>query len=386
MALEVWPLLLSGFLGIKCLVEIFTRRRRTSRRCSCTCSSCCMPSAKGGRRPRLRAGVPALPQAQQPPQAGMMATVTCSIQKLELEVKAAGLEWPNGPSGPWTRKLGMSGCITTVDLESCTALIDGNVGWCPVKALGGYEDLCIASRRPAATLPLLDANGDAAEPETPMGKLGASCLEAQIRTADGALEDLTMQGVLQMSKAYTQILSLLGSSASMVLWDFEKNLTVVQQTCDKDPQVQYTLNSFLQAELDSGEHTPGPGDKCKLRDPSGACSLQWMIRSFHFFMTMIQLSVVDNVADAADKAYKQTLQPYHGFMSSLGFKAALLGMPSRNDILATKDLCPTLANDATKLAWIISRDCKETTSVVLPTLDFMITSFRRRGLWSGSSV
>lgn len=195
-----------------------------------------------------------------------------------------------------------------------------------------------------------------------------------------------MQHLLEVSSAYRQLLEMFGSAAYLVLTDFEKNRTMVQGKFDEDPQSRRTLSSFLEAELATGHHIPGPGDKCKLRDPSGACSLQWMIRSMQFFMNMLQFQIVEDRPDPAFLAYQQTLRPYHGFMASMAFKTALMGMPKRSDTLSMKVLCPSLADDPQKLESVIVRDGKRATEVMLPTLDFMVASMRQHGLWEDSTV
>jgi len=227
-----------------------------------------------------------------------------------------------------------------------------------------------------------------AQPPVPegslLGGLAQSALRAQRRAADGSLQDVDMPAFLIAVTKYREVVAVMGSGARMALSDCEKNFAGVQACVEAEPSVRKTLRSFLRAELDSGVHHPGQASECKLRDPSGACQLEWLLRGLEFFLTMVKL-LFEEDADAPWTAYDQTLQQYHGWITSRAFRSLLMTMPGKEYISTIQDLCPGVT-DPKRLATVISRDAALATNAMLPMVQWMIGAFRELGLWEGSVV
>uniref|UniRef100_A0A7S1MBS7 Glycolipid transfer protein domain-containing protein n=1 Tax=Alexandrium catenella TaxID=2925 RepID=A0A7S1MBS7_ALECA len=221
--------------------------------------------------------------------------------------------------------------------------------------------------------------------QTLLGVLADAGFKAHVRSPDGTLEDVDLQFFLEASVRYREAVSTMGTAVKLVLGDFEKNYNLVESIVKADPSGRGTLRAFLQAELDSGLHKLGTKGAVRLRDPSGACQLQWLLRGLEFFFTMLRL-LFDGDKYAASHAYGQTLQQYHGWVTSLGIKAALTGMPSRDGFCSLQALCPALEGEPEQLSAAISRDTLRAVDAMLPMVQWMIATFKERSLWESSQA
>lgn len=216
------------------------------------------------------------------------------------------------------------------------------------------------------------------------GILADSCLLAQVRGRDGAVVDVAMEEFLAAVGRYREAVAALGFAVGFLLGDVEKNLAGVTAAVQEDPAGRGTHRSFLQAELDSGVHKPGEGSVCRLRDPSGACQMQWMLLGMELVLLMLKL-LFEGDRNAVANAYSQTLQPYHSWYSSTMVRALVTAVPSKESICAAQELCPGL-EDRAKLAAAISRDADRATCVMLPMVRLMINMCQEFGLWECKKV
>jgi len=205
-----------------------------------------------------------------------------------------------------------------------------------------------------------------------------------MRSPNEAITDVDMEAFLLAAAKYKEAMQTLGTAVNMILGDFDKNFAVVDSCVHEDPERRRTLRSFLQAELDSNRHSVGQGAQCQLNDPSGACQLQWLLRGLEFVFCMLKL-LFDGDQQAALHAYEQTLKQYHSWFTSLGIKAALLGMPSREGICSITALGPGL-RDPGVLSRAVSRDVFLAVSAMLPIVQFMVATSKEFGLWDISRV
>merc|ERR1740129_2580564 len=106
-------------------------------------------------------------------------------------------------------------------------------------------------------------------------------------------------------------------------------------------------------------HCPGKGIACKLRDPSGAHGLQWLLRSLEFFITFLKLAF-EGDASAGSRA--------------IAVKAAVAFMPDRAAICRTQALGPRL--DEERLREFLVSDVHRATGAMLPTIARMIATHR----------
>jgi len=242
-----------------------------------------------------------------------------------------------------------------------------------------------AAEGPAAGEPGADGEVREAEPladQTLFGVLADAGFKAAVRSSDSAIEDVDMPAFLEAAARYREALSVMGTAVKLVLGDFEKNYNYVKSVVEADLTGRRTLRVFLQAELDANIHSTSP---CQLHDPSGACMLQWLLRGLEFFFTMLRL-MVDGDRSAASNAYVQTLQQYHGWVTSLGMKAALTAMPSREGLCSLGALCPAVQGEPARLSAAILRDAARAVDAMLPMVQWMIAGFRERQLWESRQV
>lgn len=211
------------------------------------------------------------------------------------------------------------------------------------------------------------------------------CLQAEVRDSNGTLQDVIIEDFIAGASRFREANKVIGLAA-VALGDFDKNLSMVSACVQKDPAGRRTLRGYLQAELDSGVHSPGTGSTCSLKDPSGACQLQWLLLGLELLLQFIKL-VMEGDRDALTNAYAQTLRPYHNWLTSLSVEGSitLMGAPTREFIFGVQALCPGV-KDRGRLAADISRDAERTATVMLPLVRHMMGMCRRAGLWECKAV
>eukprot|EP00425_Heterocapsa_triquetra_P014924 CAMPEP_0195131968 /NCGR_PEP_ID=MMETSP0448-20130528/146049_1 /TAXON_ID=66468 /ORGANISM="Heterocapsa triquestra, Strain CCMP 448" /LENGTH=178 /DNA_ID=CAMNT_0040169951 /DNA_START=81 /DNA_END=613 /DNA_ORIENTATION=+ len=176
-----------------------------------------------------------------------------------------------------------------------------------------------------------------------------------------------MTSYLEAATLLRSMLQGMGTAINLALGDIDKNLEGLRKVYLEDVEKHKTLRSMLQAELALGLHTPAGDSGCKLKDPSAACQLQWLLRGQEFFLAMLQ-RLFDGDSSGASSAYAATLQQYHGWMTSTAIKTSLLAMPGKESICRMRQLCPALAQDKdeARLAAAITRDCRRVGAEMLP--------------------
>lgn len=227
--------------------------------------------------------------------------------------------------------------------------------------------------------------GGPAQPLSPFGLLAEKFLEAYLREPSGAIADVKLQEFFEAAEIYRAVIAPMGTAVNLVLQDFDKNLQVCRAALAEDPRGRATLRSFLQSEVDRGFHRQGPGETCGLKDPSGACQMQWLLRGLQFFLSYVQYLFQGNGSGAANKAYSETLQPYHKWMTSMGVKAAMMAMPGQESVKGIQALCPA-EPDRSKAKEIVARDGTRAAEAALPLIAKMISIHRELGLWQDQQV
>lgn len=233
---------------------------------------------------------------------------------------------------------------------------------------GNNEDNSEQSHPAAGTQ--LDDGNKLEEHVTLYGVLEVNVKKAQVKSAEGEMTDIFMEPFLNAAKLYKQALSTMGGTCMRtILADIEGNLQGVTRVYEADPDVRETLDGFLRAETTRR---------------AGAVKLQWLLLGLQMFSLLLKLSV-EGERNAASKAYAQTLQPYHSWITSTGVRALMSVLPGKETMLSTQELCPELT-DKRRLAAAIERDVKSAVGVLIPTVEFMINACRSHGVWSDCKV
>lgn len=217
---------------------------------------------------------------------------------------------------------------------------------------------------------------------TAFASLPDKCLQAYIRDKDGNFCDVAMDKFFEALVIYREAQPLMGKTVQWILADFDSNYAVSKAEYEADVKARKTLRGFLQTELDARIHQleDGNGHDLHLKDPSGACQLQWLLRALEFFLTMLHLLFVEGDNHGASNAYATTLSQYHGWMTSVPLRALLSAMPGRDSICAIEALCPKATSPESR-ARAISDDIVRVTSSMLPLVTKMIMIFKEFHLW-----
>jgi len=233
-----------------------------------------------------------------------------------------------------------------------------------------------------------DVSAAPAGPQTLFGAAAELFREAWILDGDAPSsgpQDAAMAKFFEAVEVYLKVLSALGKAVGVVVNDVGKNLQGARAAFLKEPEARSTLRGFLQAELESDAHKVAPNGATKLKDPSGACQLQWLLRGCEFLVTLLQMQF-EGHRGAPQKAYGATLQNYHSWQVAMGVKAMLVAVPGKDKIAAMETLCPELEGDKEGLAQLVGRDVQLAADAGLPLLRKMVELFREVQLWEDKQI
>lgn len=225
----------------------------------------------------------------------------------------------------------------------------------------------------------------ATEPITLFRDMETKFLAAAVVDERGMLQDARLAEFFDAAEAYRGILSHMGAAVGFILKDVDGNLQGAKGVFMQDPARKASLRSLLQSELEARLHQPGPPAQARLKDPSGACQMQWLLRGFEFFLTMLKLFFEGDGAGAPSRAYAETLSHYHGWVVSMGVKAALLTMPTRESVVRIQAYCPT-EPDREKAAALVARDAVKAAEAALPLVLRLIEVYKEMQLWEDRKV
>eukprot|EP00811_Abedinium_folium_P008421 NODE_17782_length_926_cov_3.884856.p1 GENE.NODE_17782_length_926_cov_3.884856~~NODE_17782_length_926_cov_3.884856.p1 ORF type:complete len:181 (-),score=36.98 NODE_17782_length_926_cov_3.884856:220-762(-) len=180
-----------------------------------------------------------------------------------------------------------------------------------------------------------------------------------------------MSAFLDGARQYRAALATFGTAVSLVLADFDKNYSRVEEFFNRDPIAHVTARLFLDAQQHSR-------DNC-------AVNCQWLFLGMHFFTTWLKL-MFEGDANCVSNAYAQTLQPYHKTLTSWVLRSALMATPGRAAICKLQFLCPAAAHDERQLAEAISRDIPRAMALMWPVLGIMMSLQQDLGLWKKDKV
>lgn len=169
-----------------------------------------------------------------------------------------------------------------------------------------------------------------ASPDPPSFHTAGTQIRGGIRAMDAALIELAACGgdagglrcrelVATLELSVIKLQTLFGSSFALATRNDNGNLKKVKAVLDKlSPSC--TVREVLAFELSRGVHTAAPPPKgAMLSGSSAAMGLTWLLRSLHFCSILspriVHLHATGGpVSEAVSFAYKQSLQPYHGWL------------------------------------------------------------------------
>jgi hypothetical protein len=149
--------------------------------------------------------------------------------------------------------------------------------------------------------------------------------------------EIDTEKLLRACRKLKHTMECVGQDANAA--DLARNIQKVQDLHASAPRGRReTLRSLLEFEKESGIH----GRNAELKDPSGAVGLLWIRRSLAFQHRMYSLVLEKNQppTEAALQAYKETLEPYHGWALQQIYTVGLhTTTPPRDEMLQNLSGC-----------------------------------------------
>jgi len=117
----------------------------------------------------------------------------------------------------------------------------------------------------------------------------------------------------------------LGTGFTPVRMDINGNIERLNKRYEASPEKYSDLFTILEEEV---------GQNCHTDNSSCTKGLLWLKRAMQFVVCLLRLLQADesaSLSSAANQAYNEVLQPYHGWITTGIFTVALKIVPSRED-------------------------------------------------------
>ncbi|XP_073099781.1 glycolipid transfer protein 3 [Elaeis guineensis] len=128
---------------------------------------------------------------------------------------------------------------------------------------------------------------------------------------------------LSVSNLLLQVLDKIGPTMAVLRQDVQRNIERLQELYVSDPSRYSSLAEILKKEVSEGT----------TRKPeSHARAMLWLTRSMDFSIAVLDRLEKNselNLVQVVEDAYKDTLKPWHGWISSAAYKVALKLIPER---------------------------------------------------------
>ncbi|KAM3387134.1 hypothetical protein ACQJBY_010168 [Aegilops geniculata] len=134
---------------------------------------------------------------------------------------------------------------------------------------------------------------------------------------------------LGLSHLLLRLLDKIGPTMAVLRLDVQRNIERLQELYLQDPSKYSTLTAMVEKEADDG--TVRKADSCSR-------AILWLTRSMDFTVALLQRleeeeeeegSDQQSLAQLVEAAYKVSLKPWHGWISSAACKIALKLIPER---------------------------------------------------------
>ncbi|XP_020087814.1 glycolipid transfer protein 3-like isoform X1 [Ananas comosus] len=142
--------------------------------------------------------------------------------------------------------------------------------------------------------------------------------------------------LLSLSKQLLHFLDKIGPTLLVLRQDIQQNVERVEEAYAKDPSKYSNLTEILMIEV--GEGTTRKPNSCTK-------AILWLTRSTNFAVSLLERLVKCSelsLREVVEEAYRSTLEPWHGWISSAAYRVALKLIPEREifvDLLMGKSLC-----------------------------------------------
>ncbi|XP_026663002.1 glycolipid transfer protein 3-like [Phoenix dactylifera] len=136
-------------------------------------------------------------------------------------------------------------------------------------------------------------------------------------------KNISTLAFLGVSNLLLQVLDKIGPTMSVLRQDIQRNIQRVEELYLSDPTVYSSLVGILKK-----EEVEGSTRKAE----SSSKAVVWLTRSIDFGVTLLGKLEKDpnsSFEQVVEEAYKNTLKPWHGWISSAAYRVALKLVPER---------------------------------------------------------
>lgn len=134
---------------------------------------------------------------------------------------------------------------------------------------------------------------------------------------------------LRLSNLLILVLDKVGPTMTVLRQDIQGNIERVEEAYVLDPTIYFSLEEILKKEIgDETSRVPGTCSK----------SVVWLTRSISFSLEILkrlEKSAEMSMEQVVEEAYKCTLKPWHGWISSAAYKVALKLIPEREIFISS---------------------------------------------------
>ncbi|XP_010911805.1 glycolipid transfer protein 3 [Elaeis guineensis] len=135
-------------------------------------------------------------------------------------------------------------------------------------------------------------------------------------------KNISTLAFLGVSNLVLQVLDKIGPSMLVLRQDIQRNIERVEELYLSDPTLYSSLVDILKEEAEGSIR----------KTESCTKAVVWLTRSIDFGVTLLGKLEKDpssSLEQAVEEAYKNTLKPWHGWISSAAYKVALKLVPER---------------------------------------------------------
>ncbi|GMH50777.1 hypothetical protein TrRE_jg4786 [Triparma retinervis] len=175
-------------------------------------------------------------------------------------------------------------------------------------------------------------------------------------------QDIDIEKLLVAASSFLELLRAQGPAMALGVKDFQGNHKKANSFYSKDKVAYSNMKALLVGEKDTGIHKPGGVNK----DPSSAAGLLWMRRSIAYQLTFFQKhlnSPDESFVQAAEKAYAEELEPFHGWLLKKIFGKVVSNVPTKEDF--EKNVAPNISCNRSE---VVTADLKHFVEKVGPVI------------------
>lgn len=137
-------------------------------------------------------------------------------------------------------------------------------------------------------------------------------------------KEISTLALLRLSNLLILVLDKVGPTMTVMRQDIQRNIERVEEVYVSDPSLYFSVGEILKQDMVEGTiRKPGNSSKAVL----------WLTRSICFSLEVLQRLVKDaelSLEQVVEEAYKSTLKPWHGWISTAAYKVALKLIPERD--------------------------------------------------------